>query len=239
MVNPSMFITSSHPLDYCSHALSLSFQEHTRLFNGNVLNTSKAVVLPLDAQDVSEYEFSLSSNFAPADIFAEQSNSVTNTNYRRPSRPAGMAQVVGRSMAILSSTYPTYKTSISNRRSEKAMGTPASATPPRPLARVKHASANPYPTCLVPPHESTSLTAWPSKPRRAPTPCPSHGCTVPHPSQLQAFCTGLRCCLIVLARNPVVYRSTAEVSASMAACLRFLRSLLLERRPGHTPIVLP
>lgn len=30
------------------------FQEHTRLFNGNVLNASKAVVLPLDAQDVSQ-----------------------------------------------------------------------------------------------------------------------------------------------------------------------------------------
>ncbi|KAI0253771.1 hypothetical protein BJV78DRAFT_167782 [Lactifluus subvellereus] len=30
------------------------FSEHTRLFNGNVLNTSKAVALPLDAQDVSQ-----------------------------------------------------------------------------------------------------------------------------------------------------------------------------------------
>ncbi|KAH9976297.1 hypothetical protein BGW80DRAFT_1549469 [Lactifluus volemus] len=29
---------------------SMFFDEHTRLFNGNVLNTSKAVVLPLDAQ---------------------------------------------------------------------------------------------------------------------------------------------------------------------------------------------
>ncbi|KAI0302441.1 hypothetical protein B0F90DRAFT_1714787 [Multifurca ochricompacta] len=29
------------------------FHEHTRLFNGNVLNTSRAVALPLDAQDVS------------------------------------------------------------------------------------------------------------------------------------------------------------------------------------------
>ncbi|KAN0125501.1 hypothetical protein V8E52_000708 [Russula decolorans] len=30
------------------------FQEHTHLFNGNVLNASKVVVLPLDAQDVSQ-----------------------------------------------------------------------------------------------------------------------------------------------------------------------------------------
>lgn len=33
----------------------LRFQEQTSLFNGNVLNSSKAVVLPLDAQDVSQY----------------------------------------------------------------------------------------------------------------------------------------------------------------------------------------
>ncbi|KAI9510334.1 hypothetical protein F5148DRAFT_976931 [Russula earlei] len=30
------------------------FQEHTHLFNGNILNMSQAVVLPLDAQDVSK-----------------------------------------------------------------------------------------------------------------------------------------------------------------------------------------
>lgn len=73
MVNPSMLSTSPHPLDYCSYFLwsPLRFQEHTRLFNGNVLNTSKAVVLPLDAQDVSQYEFLLPCNYAPADIFAE------------------------------------------------------------------------------------------------------------------------------------------------------------------------
>lgn len=66
-------ITSLHPLDYRPHFLwsPLSFQEHTRLFNGNVLNTSKAVVLPLDAQDVSQYAFLLPCSFIPADILAE------------------------------------------------------------------------------------------------------------------------------------------------------------------------
>ena len=34
---------------------SFRFPEHTHLFNGNVLNVSKAVVLPLDTQDVSQY----------------------------------------------------------------------------------------------------------------------------------------------------------------------------------------
>jgi hypothetical protein len=45
-----------------------SFQEHTRLFNGNVLNTSRAVVLPLDAHDVSQYATLLTCALIPADI---------------------------------------------------------------------------------------------------------------------------------------------------------------------------
>ena len=38
-----------------THSALLSFHEHTGLFNGNVVNTSRAVVLPLDARDVSQY----------------------------------------------------------------------------------------------------------------------------------------------------------------------------------------
>lgn len=93
----------------------LSFQEHTRLFNGNVLNTSKAVVLPLDAHDVSKYAALLPYGLTTADMFAGSLSSVTSTDYRHPSRPAAMAQAVGPSMETLSSTCPRYKTSMSNR----------------------------------------------------------------------------------------------------------------------------
>lgn len=48
----------------------LRFQEHTRLFNGNVLNTSKAVVLPIDAQDVSQYAALLPYNFIHTNTFS-------------------------------------------------------------------------------------------------------------------------------------------------------------------------
>lgn len=58
---------------YSSFSFPLSplrFQEHTRLFNGNVLNTSKAVVLPLDAQDVSQYTALLPHNFIHTNTFS-------------------------------------------------------------------------------------------------------------------------------------------------------------------------
>jgi hypothetical protein len=107
------------------------FQEHTRLFNGNVLNTSNAVVLPLDAQDVSKYAVLLPYGLTTADMFAGSLSSVTSTDYRHPSRPAAMAQAVGPSMETLSLTCPRYKTSMSNRHRE-AMDTPACAIPPHP-----------------------------------------------------------------------------------------------------------
>jgi hypothetical protein len=65
------YVTTSLPLVIVVLISSGSFQEHTRLFNGNVLNTSKAVVLPLDAQDVSQYVALLPCNIIPPDIFAE------------------------------------------------------------------------------------------------------------------------------------------------------------------------
>jgi hypothetical protein len=37
-----------------THSALLRFHEHTRLFNGNVVNASRAVILPLDARDVSQ-----------------------------------------------------------------------------------------------------------------------------------------------------------------------------------------
>ena len=43
-----------------TYSYLLRFHEHTRLFNGNVVNTSRAVVLPLDARDVSQLALSFS-----------------------------------------------------------------------------------------------------------------------------------------------------------------------------------
>ena len=150
-----------------------------------------------------------------------------------------MAQVVGQSTATLSSTCPRYKTSISNLRSEEAMSTPASAIPPCPLTKAKLASANPYPTRLVPPHVSARLNARPSRTRQSPTIYQSRGCTAPHPPRLRAFCTGLRCRLMILARNHVVYWSIPEVLASMAARLPSLRPLLLASTSRRNPIIFP
>jgi hypothetical protein len=65
------YVTASLPLVIVVLISSGSFQEHTRLFNGNVLNTSKAVVLPLDTQDVSQYAALLPCKLIPTDIFAE------------------------------------------------------------------------------------------------------------------------------------------------------------------------
>jgi hypothetical protein len=39
---------------FSTHSALLRFHEHTRLFNGNVVNASRAVALPLDARDVSQ-----------------------------------------------------------------------------------------------------------------------------------------------------------------------------------------
>ena len=150
-----------------------------------------------------------------------------------------MAQVVGQSMATLSSTCPRYKTSISNLRSEEAMSTPVSAIPPSPLTKAKLASANPYPTRLVPPHVSACLKARPSRTRRSPTIYQSRGCTAPHPLRLRAFCTGLRCRLMILARNPVVYWSIPEVLTSTAVRLPSLRPLLLANTSRCNPIIFP
>lgn len=38
---------------------SVSFADYSTIFNGNVVTIAKAVVCPLDAEDVSKYAFSL------------------------------------------------------------------------------------------------------------------------------------------------------------------------------------
>ena len=44
----------------CSHLthISCSFADYSTIFNGNVVTAAKAVVCPLDAEDVSKYVFS-------------------------------------------------------------------------------------------------------------------------------------------------------------------------------------
>jgi len=112
-------------------------------------------------------------------------------------------------------------------RSEEAMSTPASVILPSPLTKAKLASVNPYPTLLVLPHASACLKARLSTTRRSPMIYQLRACTAPHPPQLRAFCTGLRCRLMILVRNPVVLQSIAEILVSTAARLPSLRPLLL------------
>lgn len=155
-----------------------------------------------------------------------------------------MVQGAGRSTATLSSTCPRYKKLTSNRRSEKETGTPACVTPPCPSTRVKLESANPSSTRLVLPRGRTLLKARArgqirGKPRQAPTPCRSRGCTAPHPPPSQAFCMGPRSRPMSLARNPVVFRLAAGVLASTAARLPSPPSLLLAGHSRRTPMILP
>lgn len=163
------------------------FQEHTRLFNGNVLNASKAVVLPLDTQDVSLYAALFPYNIILADVFSGQLSFAINTGFHRLSRLVDMARAAGQSMATLSSTYPRYKTLISNRHSKEAAGILACAIPLCPLIRAKLALANLFLTCQVLPHRSACLRVMTGKTYLALAleTCRAYGYTAPHPLQSQ------------------------------------------------------
>lgn len=194
-VRGEVYRRSDHQYVYCERLLCsyqscsippspFRFQEHTLLFNGNVLNVSKAVVLPLDAQDVSQYAALLPHNIILADIFSGQLFSVLGTDFHRLSKPAAMARVAGQLMATLSLTYPRYRRLISNRHSKEAAGILACAIPLCPSIRAKLALANPFLTRQVLPHRSACLRVMRNKTYSAPTYQP-HGYTAPHPLQSQ------------------------------------------------------
>ena len=52
-----------------THSYMLRFHYHTRLFNGNIVNTSRAVVLTLDARDVSQLALRFLSDVLPTLYF--------------------------------------------------------------------------------------------------------------------------------------------------------------------------
>jgi hypothetical protein len=146
-----------------------------------------------------------------------------------------MEQAVGQSMAMLSSTYPRYRKLISNRHSQEAAAIPACAISLCPPTREKLGLANLSLTCQVLSHKSACLRAMPNKPYQALVICRLRGCTVPHPTQLQISCKGLHCCLIVLARKPVVQRSVAQDWASTPAYFPSLLWASQSRRTQITP----
>jgi hypothetical protein len=96
-------------------------------------------------------------------MFSGQLSSVLSTDFHRLPRLAGMARAAGQSMATLSSTYPRYKTLISNRHSKEAAGILACAIPLCPLPRAKLALASLFLTRQVLLHRSASLRTMPSK----------------------------------------------------------------------------
>lgn len=96
-----MLLSTSVGLSRAQFLSLFRFQEHTCLFNGNVLNVSKAVVLPIDAQDVSQYAALFPHNIILVDMFSGQLSSVVSTDFHRLSRLGGMARAAGQSMATL------------------------------------------------------------------------------------------------------------------------------------------
>jgi hypothetical protein len=181
----SMLLRTSMAINAQCRCPPFRFQEHTHLFNGNVLNASKAVVLPLDSQDVSQYAALSPYNIILADIFSGQLSSVISMDFHRLSRLVGMARAAGQSMATLSSTYPRYRTLISNHHSKEAAGILAYAIPLCPLTRAKLALANLFLTRQVLPHRSACLRMMPSKTYLGPATCQPHCYTGPHPLQSQ------------------------------------------------------
>lgn len=181
----SMSLSTSVGLSRAQFLSLFRFQEHTRLFNGNVLNVSKAVVLPVDAQDVSKYAALFPYNIILIDMFSGQLSSVVSMDFHRLSRLAGMAREAGLSMATLSSTYPRYRTLISNRHSKEAAGILACVISLCPLTREKLALANPSKTRQVLTHRSACLRLMPSKTYLALATYQPHGYTVLHLLQSQ------------------------------------------------------